>query len=79
MTYNIIREKIKDGWQVLWDDRVVYKSHGRDAEWTSGAFANGLEMGITGSKEPLHARSKITIKGWYGYLDAFDSYEDYRC
>ena len=74
--YTIIKRKIEEGWEVEWDGEIVYKDHDPvDGEWTAGAFADGLEMGITGSKKPL---SHIQIEGWYNYLSAFSSYEEYK-
>lgn len=76
--YEIIRQKDGDTWRVIWDGTVVYETHNpEDGEFTSGAFAEGLEMGITGSKQPLGSHSRIKVKGWMDYLDAF-TYEDFR-
>jgi hypothetical protein len=78
MNYNIVRQKDGDTWRVIWDGTVVFESQGEIGEFTSSAFANGLEQGITGSKQPLGANSRIRIEGWMDYLEAFDSWEDYR-
>lgn len=77
--YKIVRRCLsKDHWQVWWEDKMVYESKSDVAEWTSGAFADGLERGITGSKHALYAKSKVKLEGFMSYLEAFASYEDYK-
>ena len=78
MPYKIVRRKTDAGWQVEWDGEKVFEDKSGRAESTSHAFAQALEMGIVGSKEPLYANSRVEIKGWMDYLSAFGSYEEYK-
>lgn len=79
--YNIVMKKLSgkaDHWRVYWDGEMVYEATGPNAESSVSSFTDGLERGITGSKESLDANSRVKIKGWMDYLEAFDTYEDYR-
>jgi hypothetical protein len=76
--YKIIRQKDGDTWRVIWDGIIVYESHDpENGEFTSGAFADGLEMGIVGSEQSLGSHSRIKTKGWGSYLEVFDTYEEF--
>ena len=78
--YDIVRRKTpgKDKWTVLWDGEVIYQCTGKAAEFLTGAFARGLEQGITGSKQALDANSQIQLEGvFYGYPDCHDAADLY--
>lgn len=77
--YAIVQKRLAaNHWQVWWDGEMVYEHKGEGAEFCSGALADGLERGITGSKRALFANSKIRLEGFMDYLEAFDSYEHWR-
>ena len=73
--YVITRSHKDTTWTVTWNGRRVFQCDSPIAESLSYTFAVALEMGITGSVEPLQANSRVTHET-YGYLDAFDSYEE---
>lgn len=62
---NVVLKKTpgENEWSVIWDDVEVYRRSGEDAEFYVGAFADGLERGITGSRDPLCANSQVRING----------------
>ena len=79
MKYKIVLKCIsKNHWQVWWNGDMVYECKNEDAQRYASTFADGLEQGLTGSKTKLYANSRIKIKGWMDYLEAFDTYEDYK-
>lgn len=70
--YDIVKrqELGEDTWTVSWDGEVIYQCTGEAAEFLTGAFADGLERGITGSKQALDANSRVRLEGvFYGYPD----------
>jgi len=69
---DLVKRKVpgKDEWEVIWDSEVVYSRTGKDAEFYVGAFVDGLERGLVGSKKPLLANSQVRIRGvYYGEPD----------
>ena len=72
MALDLVKQETpgKDEWKVIWDGEVVYSRTGKDAEFYVGAFIDGLERGLTGSKKPLFANSQVEIRGvYYGEPD----------
>lgn len=77
--YEIIKRRTGgNAWEVWWDGVRVWKGTGPDAQYFAGNFADGLERGITGSKHSLMANSQVKLEGFMTYLEAFDSYEDFK-
>ena len=79
MYYSLVLKRVDDNhWQVLWDNELVYSAKGEDAELLASTFIDGLERGLRQSKQALGGSSRVKIKGWMDYLEAFPTYESYR-
>ena len=61
-------------WSIEWNDDVVLHAV---PEEIAAAFIDGLERGITGSKQSLGSNSRREFRGWMDYLEAFADYDDY--
>ena len=61
-------------WSIEWDDVVVLRN---TTEHIASIFIDGLERGITGSKQSLGSNSRREFRGWMDYLEAFADYDDY--